>query len=242
MQKRSFRRGRLSEQLVTELESMILEEYPRAGLSLPKEEELAERFGVSRIVVRESMKILEDRGLVEVRAGRGTRTVARVPEKVKEALERLFKDQPVPSLADMEAMLELRQVLEETAAELAAIRATPEDLREMELALECMSNGGPEPKIIEADFTFHRAVAKASHNRYIEFIVEPLTHVFLEQIKLTNSYSVGADLHHHILDSIRKANPVAARQAVRRLLRDTSNHIKVAIRSLPPLPDGAQGA
>jgi DNA-binding FadR family transcriptional regulator len=242
MQKRSFRRGRLSEQLVTELESMILEEYPRAGLSLPKEDELAERFGVSRIVVRESMKILEERGLVEVRAGRGTRTVAKVPEKVKEALERLFKDQPVPTLEDMESMLEFRQILEEASAELAAVRATPEDLREMELALERMSDGGAEPGIIDADFLFHRAVAKASHNRYLEFVLDPLMHVFLEQIKLTNSYSVGSDLHRHIFEAIRKANPVAARQAVRRLLRDTSNHVKVAIRSLPAPAGSILGA
>jgi len=232
MQRHSFRRGRLSEQLVTELESMILEEYPRPDLPLPKEDELAARFGVSRIVVREAMKILEDRGLVEVRAGRGTRTVARLPEKAKEALGRLFKDQQVPSLADMEAMLELRQVLEEASAELAAVRATPEDLKEIERALEGMSNARPEPETIQADFDFHRTVAKASHNRYLECVLDPLMHVFLEQIKLTNSYSVGTDLHRHIFEAIRRGNRLAARQAVRRLMRDTRNHIRVAIRAL----------
>lgn len=232
LQKRSFRRGRLSAQLVTELETMILEEYPEIGSMLPKEDELALRFGVSRIVVREAMKILEDRGLVEVRAGRGTQVVSRVLDRVKEALARVFADQPIPSLADMELMLELRQVLEETAAELAAVRATPADLQAMEAALAGMEMEGAEPAVMEADLAFHQAIARATHNRYLEMIIEPLTQVFLQQIRITNVYSVGVDLHRHIFEAIKNGNQLAARQAARRLLRDTKNHTRMALQSL----------
>lgn len=232
MQKRTFRRGRLSEQLVAELEAMILEEFPQPGLRLPKEEELATRFSVSRIVVREAMKILQERGLVAVRAGRGTLTIAPSSDKVKEALIRLFKDQPAPVLADMELMLELREVLEETVAGLAAVRATPDDLREIGEALERMGRGGAEHETIDADLQFHLAVARAAHNRYFEMVLEPLTHVFLQQIKLTDSYHVGVDLHQQIFDAIREANPLASRQAVRRLIRHTRNHTRVAIELL----------
>src|SRR5215217_3669132 len=105
--KRSFKRGRLSEQVVAELERTITEEFPEPGTRLPKEAELADRFRVSRIVIREAMKVLEDRGVVEVRAGRGTITMAPTPERVKTALLRLFRDQPLPTLAEMEHMLEL---------------------------------------------------------------------------------------------------------------------------------------
>ncbi|MCC7497782.1 MAG: FadR family transcriptional regulator [Bryobacterales bacterium] len=232
LQKRTFRRGRLSEQLVTELETMIVEEFPQVGSTLPKEDELAVRFGVSRIVVREAMKILQDRGLVEVRAGRGTRVVSRELDRVKEALARVFADQPVPSLADMELMLELRQVLEETAAELASVRATPDDLAAMERALQGMECEGSEAETMEADLAFHHAVARASHNRYLEMIIEPLTQVFLQQIQITNVYSVGADLHRHIFDAIRKGNQIGARQAARRLLRDTKNHTRMALQAI----------
>src|SRR5687767_73301 len=82
LSKRSFRRGRLSEQVVAEMERAIREEFPEPGTRLPKESELAERFGVSRIVIREAMKILEDRGVVEVRAGRGTLTKAPSSDRV----------------------------------------------------------------------------------------------------------------------------------------------------------------
>jgi GntR family transcriptional repressor for pyruvate dehydrogenase complex len=232
LRKRSFRQGRLSEHTVEALEAMISEEFPQPGSRLPKEAELADRFAVSRIVIREAMKILEDRGLVEVRAGRGTLTLAPSPEKVKDALLRLFKDQPIPTVAEMESLLELRQTLEESVAALAAARATPEDLAAMEQALAGMCDGVPETAQIEADLRFHQSVTKAAHNRYFEMVLEPLTHVFLQQIKLTNSYQVGLDLHRHIFETIREGDQVGARQAVRRLARDTRDHTRIAINLL----------
>jgi DNA-binding FadR family transcriptional regulator len=230
--KRGFGRGRLSEQVVNELEVMIFEEFPQPGSRLPKEDDLAERFGVSRIVIREAMKILEDRGVVEVCAGRGTFTLAPSIEKVKSALTRLFHDQPVPTLEDMERMLELRQALEETVAGFAAERATPEDLQAIEDALAAMLRGGAEAETIDADLRFHQAVIRAAHNQYFEMMLDPLTHVMLQQIKLTNSYEVGVELHRHILAAIQKGNAVAARQAVRRLIKDTQQHIRIALRIL----------
>ncbi len=233
--KRSFRRGRLSEQLVAELERTILEEYPEPGMRLPKEAELADRFRVSRIVVREAMKILEDRGVVEVRAGRGTITLAPTAEKVKASLLRLFRDQPIPTLIEMERMLELREVLEETVAGLAAVRATPEDLEQISAALEQMADPATSvEETIAADLRFHIAVAQAAHNRFFEMVLDPLTHVFVQQIKLTDSYAVGVDLHRAIFDKIAKGDPVAARQAVRRLMQSTGNHVKSALRVLSP--------
>lgn len=222
MQKRTFRNGRLSEQALHEIQRMIAEEYREPGSRLPKETELADRFRVSRIVIREAMKILEDRGAVEVRAGRGTRTVAPKPDRVKESLLLLFRDQPVPTLLEMELMLELRQVLEETSASLAAVRATEEDLNEIESALVGMAQeGGSLESTIEADLRFHRAVMRAAHNPYLEMVLDPVMSVFLQQIKLTTSYNTGFDMHNHIFQQIRNRNPVGARQAVRRLMKGT---------------------
>lgn len=226
---RSFRRGRLSEQVVTEMERMIQGEYREPGLRLPKEAELAERFRVSRIVIREAMKVLEDRGLVEIRAGRGTLTAAPTPERVKASLLRLFRDQPLPTLSDMERMLELREVLEETVASLAAVRATPEDLAMIAAALSEMAASKTDEETIEADLRFHMAVAKAAHNRFFEMVIDPLTQVFLQQIALTDSYEVGVDLHRQIFNQVSKGDPVAARQAVRRLMRNTRADAKKAL-------------
>lgn len=230
LKKRTFRRGRLSEQVVTELEALIAQEHAAPGGRLPKESELADRFRVSRIVIREAMKILEGRGTVEVRAGSGTFTVAPSVDKVKESLLRLFRDQPIPSVNEMEQMLEIREVLEETVASLAAVRATPDDLAEMKSALKEMEACGEGPEVVEADLRFHRAVARAAHNPYFEMVIDPLTAVFVQQVKLTDSYSVGADMHVRIAEEIEKGSAVGARQAVRRLMRHTLEDAKKAIR------------
>jgi DNA-binding FadR family transcriptional regulator len=232
LRKRTFRNGRLSGQVVSEIERMIAEEYPQPRLRLPREAQLAERFQVSRIVVREAMKILEERGVVEVRAGRGTSTLAPSPERVKQSLMRLFQDQPIPSAQEMERMLELRQVLEETAAGLAAVRATKQDLQALEAALLAMAQGATEQEIVEADLRFHCAIARSTHNQYFEMVIEPLTHTFMQQIKLSNVADIGVDMHRHIFEAIRARQPVAARQCVRRLLHTTLKDVKRALQAL----------
>ena len=233
MQKRSFRNGRLSERVLQEIQHLIAEEYRTPGLRLPKESELAERFQVSRIVIREAMKILEDRGVVEVRAGRGTLTAAPNPDRVKESLLWLFREQPLPTIGEMESMLELRQVLEETSATLAAVRATEDDLKEIESALEGMAEeNGALDKTIAADVRFHRAVMRAAHNQYLEMVLDPVMSVFLQQIKVTDTFNTGLDLHRDIFRQIRARNPVGARQAVRRLMKDTLQDSRRALQKL----------
>ena len=180
-------------------------------------------------MIREAMKILEERGVVEVRAGRGTMTAAPTPARVKDSLMRLFRDQPIPTLGEMELMLELRETLEETAAGFAAVRATPANHQEIAAALDEMAADRSVEETIAADLRFHMAIARAAHNRFFEMVLEPLTHVFIQQIKLTDSYTVGVELHRQIYDQIRKGNPVAARQAVRRLMRSTREHTKQAL-------------
>jgi GntR family transcriptional repressor for pyruvate dehydrogenase complex len=144
---------------------------------------------------------------------------------------RLFRDQPMPTAEEMERLLELRQVLEETTASLAAVRATEEDLTEMEAALRQMKEDGLGlDETIAADLRFHRAVMRAAHNRYFEIVLDPLTEVFQQQIKLTNSYDTGWELHRSIFQEIRARNPIGARQAVRRLMKQTLSDSRKALK------------
>ena len=114
-------------------------------------------------------------------------------------------------------------------ASLAAVRATPEDLKEIASALDDMAADRTVEETIEADLRFHMAISRASHNRFFEMVLGPLTEVYIQQIKLTDSYTVGIDLHRNIFEQVRKGDPVAARQAVRRLMRTTREDTKRAL-------------
>jgi len=242
LQTRSFRRGRLSEQVVDELERMMMAEFPSPGDRWPKEAELADRFRVSRIVVREAVKILEDRGVLEVTAGRGTFTCRPSLDRVKTSLLRLFRDRPIPDPGEMERMLELREALEETVVALAAVRAESADFEAIEAALKEMdARGADAGEIIQADLRFHLAVARAAHNPFFEMVLEPLTHVFLTQIALTDTLRIGVAEHRSIYKQIREGNPVGARQAVRRLMQFTRSDVRRALGVLKSSRSGANG-
>lgn len=226
--RRSFRTGRLSEQVAGELERLIPLEFPNPGNAWPREADLAERFHVSRIVIREAMKILEERGVVEVRAGRGTVTRSPTPDRVHSALLRLFRGRDVPDIDSMERLMEVRQVLEEAVATLAAVRATPDDLRRIKRALDRMQR---MPEDGSSDLEFHLAIAAAAHNPYFQMVVEPLTGVFLELISVTNLSSVGLEEHRAVFEAIGSRNAIAARQAVRRLMKLTSADLRRVLKS-----------
>jgi DNA-binding FadR family transcriptional regulator len=112
--------------------------------------------------------------------------------------------------------------------------ATEEDLKEIESALHGMAeeNGGLE-NIIDADLRFHRAVLKAAHNPYLEMVLDPVMSTFLQQIKLSNSFNPGLDMHRHIFIEIRERNSVGARQAVRRLMKSTLEDSRRALKNIP---------
>ena len=229
LKKRTFRNGRLSARAIGELERMVAEELPNPGDRWPTEAELADRFAVSRIVIREAVKVLEDRGVVEVQAGRGTFTSTPSVDRVKLSLLRLFPDQPTPNPDEMERLLELREVLEETVAGLAAVRAEAEDLHAIEEALKAMAVEHEDiGQTIEADLQFHLAVTRAAHNRFFEMVLDPVTQVYVQQIALTDSFTIGIEHHRRIYEEISRRNPIGARQAARRLVQLTRSDLRKA--------------
>ena len=219
---------RLSSQVARQLEEMIRAEFP-PGSRLPREQDLAERFQVSRIVIREAMKMQEDRGLVEVQAGRGTTVIAPTTERVSSSLLRLLRSRGMPKMEEMEQLLEIREALEESAAALACVRATAEDISRIEAALHSMRTAKGSVEVSAADLCFHVAITRAAGNHFFEMVLEPLAEVFLQQIQLTDRVNVGIAQHARILDAIRRRDPVDARFAVRRLLNSTRTDVRRAI-------------
>src|SRR6202167_2350290 len=137
------RTSRLYEQIVQQIEESILKGTLKAGDQLPAERELAQRFGVSRTAVREAVKALREKGLVEAYSGRGTFITDGTSQAARQSFDLMVKiGQPEgsPHLA------ELRLILEPGIAALAAVRAKAEDLAAMREAVAVMDHAQDDPE------------------------------------------------------------------------------------------------
>lgn len=213
------------------------------GQSLPSEAELAERYAVSRLTIREAVKLLEGRRLLEL--ARGRRALVREPDgsAFTDFLSSVIRYDP-KGLFDL---VEVRLSLEVQSATLAAKRANRAAIIAIENALMGMREAaGPdgvfadeqaELRFHSYDFGFHEAVALASGNRVLGYLFEamatPLRDGFLISHR-GNAYrghttfdTIAA--HQRILDCIRNGNGRAAAEAMRNHLKDTERDIRSAL-------------
>jgi DNA-binding FadR family transcriptional regulator len=135
------------------------------GSILPGDAEMMDRYGVSRTVLREAVKTLEAKGLVEARAKVGTRVQPRSRWNLfdRQVLFWIFHARPEAGFID--SLIELRQTLEAQAAGLGAVRRSAEQVRMMRYWLQQhdLSASMPEPCGL-AEYEMHRLVFEASHN------------------------------------------------------------------------------
>jgi GntR family transcriptional repressor for pyruvate dehydrogenase complex len=231
------------------LAQMILRELA-PGSSLPSEAELAARYDVSRLTIRESVKLLEGRGLLAI--ARGRKAVVRQPDGTAFAdfLTSVIRYDP-KGLFDL---IEVRLSLEVQSATLAAKRATRAGIAAIESELLGMRDTVGEPgaemtpeqelAFHTHDVGFHEAVALASGNRVLGFLFEamaqPLREGFFisrrghEQRGHTLHDTITA--HQRILDCIKEGNSRAAAEAMRVHLKDTERDIRAAVSRLARHP------
>lgn len=212
---------RLYEQLARRIRIQIVDGDLSAGDKLPNERDLAEQFGVSRTVVREALKTLKQEGLIEVRPGAGTFVVDATGEVLTQTFGLMMSIGKEKSLADI---IEIREIFEPEIAALAARRATPEDIEDMERAVALMNDNLEDiDKYVHEDHFFHLALAEATKNtiipRLIASIVD-LLHELREQIALTDgARERGQEHHYRIIKAVKNKNPDAARAAMQQHLK-----------------------
>ena len=160
------RQRRLSDDIVAQLETMILEGTLRAGERLPAERALAEQFGVSRPSLREAIQKLVAKGLLVSRQGGGNYVAAELGSTFSDPLLHLLESNPDAQ----RDLLEFRHTLEGSCAFYAAQRATPVDHERLRAAFDelqrCYAPNSKASRAEEgaADARFHLAIAEASHN------------------------------------------------------------------------------
>lgn len=208
--------SRLYEQIVHQIEESIRKGALKAGDQLPAERELAQQFGVSRTAVREAVKALREKGLVEAYAGRGTFITDGNSHAIRQSLDRAIRSsQPEGSAF----LAEVRTILEPEIAALAATRAEEQHIASMHEAIAVMDSARRDPDAyIEADLDFHLALAEAAANPLILSLIDSIVGLLREQrmgIFCVEGGPERGQYHHKgILEAIERRNPQGARDAM----------------------------
>ncbi len=212
--------SRTADEVVQQIERLILEGVLRTGDRLPGERELAQRFEVSRPILRDALKALEARGLLSTRHGGGTQ-VADVDGQIFAAPVAELMASHRKARADY---LEYRREMEGIAAEYAARRITDDDRALFERIMARMEEAhqrGDFRDEAEIDVEFHNAIGECSHNILLLHTLRSCYRLLSDGVfenRLILFSTPGAreqllDQHRAIHDAIVAANPTAARKA-----------------------------
>jgi GntR family transcriptional regulator, transcriptional repressor for pyruvate dehydrogenase complex len=211
------RTSRLYEQIVQQIEESIVSGVLKPGDQLPAERELAQRFGVSRTAVREAVKALREKGLVEAYSGRGTFITDGTTQAVRQSLDLMVKiGQPEGS----RHLAEVRAILEPQIAALAAGRIQEPELATMREAVAVMEGATQDPDAyIEADLDFHLALAEGAANPLILSLLDSIVGLLRAQrlriFRVPGGPERGQIYHKRILEAIEKGDAEKAREAMR---------------------------
>ncbi len=210
---------KLSEEVVNRVKQMIMSQTYRPGDKLPSEKELSEMFGVSRMSIREALAILSSAKIIDIRHGEGSFVQA----------INVFHYIPPVAISMIEfpeallQLLEVRIILEASAAELAAERADTTALKDMEIALQgYLDEVSTKRSGDQYDLRLHKAIAQATGNYVLIEFMNRISDMIFEGMQYTLNQNIGNerkvrevyDEHARIVQAIQSRNPSQARLAM----------------------------
>jgi len=219
------RTSTLAERVTTEIQEVIVNRRLQAGDRLPSERELAGQLGVSRTVVRDAIRSLIAKGLLEARPGSGTVVCGPSARSVVQSMALFLSCGSHRVTA--ENLVEIRRVLEVAMAGLAAERRTSEDLAQMRDAvnrhLEAIETGDLD-QCAGADWSFHVALARATHNELFPLLLDSIADILIEvrrtALQVPGRPRLALGHHRAILKQVKAANVEGACQAMHSHLRE----------------------
>ncbi|MFW5637566.1 MAG: FadR/GntR family transcriptional regulator [Thermodesulfobacteriota bacterium] len=225
---KTAKQNRIFQDVVNQIEEAILDGRLKEGERLPPERELKDMMGTSRSTLREALRILEYKGLIEVRLGMGGGCVVKSvsTEQMSASLDLLIRSQEVT----LNHLAEFREQAEGAVVELAAERRTTRDIRELEKLLEeagkCVERGDTAAdEFIRTDQKLHLAVARMSRNpvyvSVLRTIHDNIGHYFerflvMEQKEMRENYRDMQDIVRAVSQGKTQLAGRAARMHVRR--------------------------
>ena len=228
--------SRLHRDAMKQLTNDIVSGRLAPGDMLQREVDLADEMGISRGVARETIRALEERGLVSVRHGRGATVCS------SEHWNIFDPDVLVAVLATTGGYLDCRRILEVAAAGLAAERATSAQVAAIDAAFHGMeeaaglpASDASERRFHEADLGFHQAVMAATGNQALGVLTERIhSALLIARYPLARPdyrQTRGLPEHRRILDAIAARDPVAARAAMSAHLDTVASYLSEATRA-----------
>jgi GntR family transcriptional repressor for pyruvate dehydrogenase complex len=207
----------LASQVAEQLEELIVENRLQAGDRLPSERELGRRFGVSRTVIREAVRVLMAKNLLEIVHGGGTVVRSPSPHSIGKAVALMLRlgDTPI----NYDKVNEVRRLLEVEIVGLAAERRTADDLAKLESIVDAMAEiQADREQFAENDVAFHVALAEATHNELFVVLLDSLADVMLK-VRQTGFEAPGAPAHamtyhRRIFEQVRDENVAEARHVM----------------------------
>jgi GntR family transcriptional repressor for pyruvate dehydrogenase complex len=207
--------GLLSDRVAGQIERIMQDEALRPGDRIGSGRELAERFGVSRTVIRDALAALQQRGLVEQRPGVGVFVRDGSREVVANLLGQMLRFETVT----LRELFDARFVIEEFNAKQAARNATEVEFTRLNELVEQMERARNGRQFIEADVEFHEALAEAAGNRVFTAILRGLHPVLIDSMNhglgVEGARAAALIDHRAILEAIIRRDSAAAERAMR---------------------------
>lgn len=225
----------LSVQVSREIGRRIVTGLIAEGALIDDETKLSIRFGVSKSVVREAVKMLVGKGLLDVKRGSGTRVQLRNNWSMLDDDVLAWHQSTSPSAEFLSQLMDIRHMMEPTAASWAAQFGTEESHQEIKKAHERMESGSRSPEdYVVADALFHRAIFKSANNEFLSALEGVIYSALLSSIKLTNvdprDNASSIPLHREILTAILNRDGPAAEKKMKAHLDDTTTRLSKIIK------------
>jgi DNA-binding FadR family transcriptional regulator len=225
----------LHAQTVEALGSRIVLGHYTPGTPLSPDE-LEEEFGISKSVLREALRVLAAKGLIDSRQKRGTVVRPRSSWSLLDA-DLLRWQGGEPDAAFLANLAEVRGIVEPAGARLAAARRTDEDIAALQAAVQAMADAGSNATaLVAADLVFHRALLDAAHNELLsrmEVVIEAGLQARDQVVHSGEHWPDSIRAHQAVIDAITAGDGAAAQAAVDALLEQASQDVAVAAHEAP---------
>lgn len=204
---------------------------------LPNEIDFAASFGVSRTMIRDVLKSLEMKGLIERRTNVGTRVRSINSWNLLDSELLDWSRGVLTGSRFLLSLMELRLVIEPQAAALAALRANDRNLMKIRINWERMMEGGDmnSPPMLDnaADIDFHQSILKACGNLFLSqfgsAIQGALHHTIYESNKIHMDHAFSYECHRKVLEAIENRDSEFAYAAMCRVLHNTMSDLKLNV-------------